>query len=85
MYTVKKLNGEDLVKIIEGFRYVIMNINFSLIHFFIYLLIFIMINLNPSIISIIYYDKLILIIQFITALKLDPNWRSRSRVLLLKR
>jgi hypothetical protein len=57
MYAVKKLNGEDLIKIIEGFRYVIININFSLIHYFIYLLIFIMINLNPSITSIIYYDK----------------------------
>jgi hypothetical protein len=57
MYAVKKLNGEDLVKIIEGFRYIIMNINFSLIHYFIYLLIFIMININHSIISIIYYDK----------------------------
>jgi hypothetical protein len=57
MYAVKKLNGKDLVKIIEGFRYVIININFSFIYYFIYLLIFIMINLNPSIISIIYYDK----------------------------
>jgi hypothetical protein len=57
MYAVKKLNGEDLIKIIEGFRYVIININFSLIHYFIYLLIFIMRNLNLSITSIIYYDK----------------------------
>jgi hypothetical protein len=57
MYVIKKLNGEDLIKIIEGFRYVIININFSLIHYFIYLLIFIMINLNLSITSIIYYDK----------------------------
>jgi hypothetical protein len=57
MYVIKKLNGEDLIKIIEGFRYVIINKNFSLIHYFIYLLIFIMINLNLSITSIIYYDK----------------------------
>jgi hypothetical protein len=57
MYAVKKLNGEDLIKIIEGFRYVIININFSLINYFIYLLIFIMRNLNLLITSIIYYDK----------------------------
>jgi hypothetical protein len=57
MYVVKKLNGKDLVKIIEGFRSVIININFlshSLLHLFIA---FIMINLNHSITSIIYYDK----------------------------
>jgi hypothetical protein len=38
MYAVKKLNGEDLVKIIEGFRSVIININFlshPLLHLFI--------------------------------------------------
>jgi hypothetical protein len=57
MYAVKKLNGENLVKIIEGFKYLIININFFPIHYLIYLLIFIMINLNPSITFIIYYDK----------------------------
>jgi hypothetical protein len=38
MYAVKKLNVEDLVKIIEGFRFVIININFishPLLHLFI--------------------------------------------------
>jgi hypothetical protein len=38
MYAVIKLNGDDLVKIIEGFRSVIININFlshPLIHLFI--------------------------------------------------
>jgi hypothetical protein len=38
MYVVKKLNGENLVKIIEGFRFVIININFlshPLFHLFI--------------------------------------------------
>jgi hypothetical protein len=38
MYAVKKLNGKDLVKIIEGFRSVIININFlshPLLHLFI--------------------------------------------------
>ena len=38
MYAVKKLNGENLVKIIEGFRFVIININFLsylLFHLFI--------------------------------------------------
>jgi hypothetical protein len=38
MYAVKKLNGEDLVKITEGFRSVIININFlsyPLLHLFI--------------------------------------------------
>jgi hypothetical protein len=38
MYAVKKLNGEDLVKITEGFRFVIININFlsyPLLHLFI--------------------------------------------------
>jgi hypothetical protein len=44
MYAVKKLNGEDLVKIIKGFRFVIININF-LSHPLLYLFIDI------------YYDK----------------------------
>jgi hypothetical protein len=44
MYAVKKLDGEDLVKIIEGFRSVIININF-LSHPLLYLFIGI------------YYDK----------------------------
>jgi hypothetical protein len=38
LHAVKKLNGEDLVKIIKGFRYVIININFlshPLLHLFI--------------------------------------------------
>jgi hypothetical protein len=38
MYAVIKLNGKDLVKIIEGFRCVIININFlshPLLHLFI--------------------------------------------------
>jgi hypothetical protein len=38
MYAVKKLNGEDLVKRIERFRSVIININFisnPLLHLFI--------------------------------------------------
>ena len=38
MYAVKNLNGEDLVKIIKGFRFIIININFfshSLLHLFI--------------------------------------------------
>jgi hypothetical protein len=38
MYVVKKLNDEDLIKIIEGFRSAIININFifhSLLHLFI--------------------------------------------------
>jgi hypothetical protein len=57
-YAVKKLNGENLIKIIEEFRSVIININFFfLIYYFIYLLIFIMINVNPLITLIIYYDK----------------------------
>jgi uncharacterized membrane protein len=54
LHAVKKLNNKDLVKIIKGFRFVIININFLSIHYFIYLLVFIMINLNSSII---YYDK----------------------------
>ena len=28
LYAVKKLNGEDLIKVIEGFKFVIININF---------------------------------------------------------
>jgi hypothetical protein len=38
MYAIIKLNGEDLVKIIEGFRSIIININFfshPLLHLFI--------------------------------------------------
>ena len=38
LHTIIKLNGEDLVKIIEGFRSVIININFfshPLLHSFI--------------------------------------------------
>jgi hypothetical protein len=38
MYAIKKLNCDDLVKVIEGFRSVIININFLshlLLHLFI--------------------------------------------------
>jgi hypothetical protein len=38
MYVIKKLNGEDLIKIIEGFKYIIININF-LSHLLLYLFI----------------------------------------------
>jgi hypothetical protein len=38
LHTIKKLNGDDLVKIIKEFRFVIININFlsyQLLHLFI--------------------------------------------------
>jgi hypothetical protein len=54
---VKKLNSENLIKVIEEFISVIINTNFLFIHHFIYLLVFIIININISITLMIYYDK----------------------------
>ena len=57
MCTIKKLNDKNLVKIIKRFRSIIININFLFYHYFIYLLTFITINLNPLITLLIYYNK----------------------------
>ena len=74
---LKKLNGEDLIKIIEGFISVLININF-LSHSLLYLFIdiyydkskpfqlFIMLNLHHSI----YYS--IYVVISITVCKSDP-------------
>jgi hypothetical protein len=51
------VNDGDLIKVIEGFKSVIINTNFLFHPLLIYLLVFIMINLNFSITLIIYYDK----------------------------
>jgi hypothetical protein len=51
------VNDGDLIKVIEGFKFVIINTNFLFHPLLIYLLVFIMINLKFSITLIIYYDK----------------------------
>ena len=57
MYAVKNLNGNDLVKLIEGFRSVIININF-LSYPLLYLFIDIYYDKSKLLItSIIYYNK----------------------------